>query len=153
MSEIYKYGALLVGAYLLIISLRSQSKTDKIKGEKMASDGLANPEHPLTGKYAKTQRKRALLTKKTTGKTPVFDSLKPEALERRAVDVYKSKGFFKDNEPLALTALNVDSKYIVSRIAETFERIYKKDMFVYLRSFLDAENMKVLLSRIEKLPA
>lgn len=74
-------------------------------------------------------------------------------IEALAAQVKKSKGIFNDDETALYSVFRyLKTKTQVSQLAEVFERIYSRDLYSYLQSFLNESELSKVYNTIKNLP-
>jgi hypothetical protein len=68
------------------------------------------------------------------------------------MEIYDSKGLFYDTEAQAVGAIkDAITKINVSYVAYRFKALYQRDLFTYLKSFLENEDWTELWTAIGKM--
>jgi len=70
-----------------------------------------------------------------------------------AKDVNESYGYFNDNEDRLYTVFSkIETQYQLSLLSRVFTFYYKKDLYNYLKSFLDYNEMQPILTKVQNYP-
>lgn len=79
--------------------------------------------------------------------------MKQADIHKAAETIYDAKGYVYDDESAAIGVIrNIQYKSQISQLAETFNTMYKKDLYAYLLSFLSQDQMVQLIDIVKNKP-
>ena len=80
--------------------------------------------------------------------------IKKESLQTLAYDIYKAKGFFKDDNGRLWGALKtIHYKTQISQLNKFFIENYKSELFTYLKTFLNNDELAEVYNYFNSLPS
>ena len=119
-----------------------QDKEAEANEKKIQNNRAADVSNPWNPNYYKTARDKSWLPWKTA-----------TAL---ATQIYESKSIwyraFTDNENQAIAAFNgLTTKKQLSLLSNAFQTLYKRDLYNYLESFMNAEQLAAVNGKVNNL--
>ena len=70
-----------------------------------------------------------------------------------AKDINESNGYFNDDENRLYSVFSkIETQYQLSLLSRVFTTYYKKDLFNYLKSFLNASELQPILNKVKNYP-
>lgn len=159
-----KYGFAAVGlfaAYKLLqkiglIPTAEQKQVENLEVEATASTTQVNQSNPVLA-FSPSYRATIIEAyKKKYGNTKGFEvtkQLKGLDFAALAKKIYDSKGTFKDDKPKLYSVFNtMQTQYQLSYLAGVFSAAYKKDLYQYLKTFLDDDEILPVLNIVKNYP-
>lgn len=145
-TEIILLLALLVGlGFLIKHFISAYQDAQNLKGEKKLAGDTHLTKDGLSVTVKEVPKKDLQAVKKQ------LDNFDPKPI---ADMIYNAAGVFNDDEDAVYSAFSMlKSKAELSLLADYFQRLYKKSLFEYIQSFLNAEELSNVNDVVSKLPS
>lgn len=147
-NKLVMYGVIGVGATALITGVLIYNHRKKLKVEYAELLDYINKDINVTGSSLDLSFKGNAFDPQLWRKNQSCPSLPIDVVRSYATSIYNAKGRVYDDEQKVVGVFRqINKKCDVSRLADVFQQMYKTDMYLYLKSFM--ENTKYETNYLE----